>query len=84
MTIVPEDIDLLDLTRLLRQRFGDSGPAGYVRGKTELRTAVVALLSCSEIEAELLVDTLEARGMIYYGGDKRSRIDDLESAWHWG
>ena len=80
-TIVPEEIDLDELRRQLQEHFGDSPPAGYVRGKTALRAALVKILQCSELESEQLVDTLEARQMIRYEGHRRDAVDDLESFW---
>ncbi|MDH3202562.1 MAG: hypothetical protein OEM15_16855 [Myxococcales bacterium] len=80
-TIVPEEIDLNQLRRQLQGHFGELPPAGYVRGKTALRAAIVQILQCSELESEQLVDTLEARRMIRYEGEKRDAIDDLESFW---
>lgn len=80
-TLVPEEIDLNELRRQLQQHFGEMPPAGYVRGKTELRAALVQILQCSELESEQLVDTLEARRMIRYDGDKREAVDNLESFW---
>jgi hypothetical protein len=83
-TIIPEEIDLEELQRQLRQHFGDVPPAGYVRGKTAIRAAIVRLLRCSELEAEQLVDTLEGRGLIRYGGDRRESVDRLETTWELG
>ncbi len=79
--LVPEEIDLNELRRQLATRFGDAPPAGYVCGKGELRAAVVDILQCSELEAELLVDTLEGRGMIRYEGARSEGIDRLETHW---
>ena len=79
--MIPEEIDLNDLRRQLAARFGEAPPAGYVRGKGDLRAAVVALLKCSELEAEQLVDTLESRRLIRYQGDPADAIDQLENLW---
>lgn len=79
--MVPEEIDLNELSGQLATRFGDAPPAGYVRGKGDLRAAVVDMLKCSELEAEQLVDTLEGRGLIRYQGDRSGGIDRLESHW---
>ncbi len=79
--MIPEEIDLNELRRKLRERFGGAAPRGYVRGKGELRVAVVELLGCSEAEAEQLVDTMEARGLIRYQGDARESVDQLENLW---
>jgi energy-coupling factor transporter transmembrane protein EcfT len=82
--VIPEDIDLEDLRRRLSARFAGASPAGYVRGKGDLRAAVVALLNCSALEAEQLVDTMEARGLIRYEGDRRAEVDQLEHHWQLG
>ena len=79
--MVPEEIDLLELKRKLSSKFGAARPAGYVEGKGDLRAAVVELLGCSELEAEQLVDTMEARGLIRYQGDPREQVDRLEQHW---
>ena len=80
-SLIPEELDLNDLRRQLEERFGDLPPVGYVQGKTDLRAAVVQLLGCSDLEAEQLVDTLEARGLIRYEGDKSEEVDVLEHCW---
>ena len=80
----PEDIDLNELRRQLSTRFAGLPPAGYVRGKGELRAAVVRILKCSQLEAEQLVDTLESRGLIKYEGDPRDEVDQLEHHWSLG
>jgi hypothetical protein len=82
--VIPEEIDLEELRAKLSARFAGAAPAGYVRGKGDLRGAVVALLGCSALEAEQLVDTLEARGMIRYEGDRRDEVDQLERHWKLG
>jgi hypothetical protein len=45
---------------------------------------VVAILKCSELEAEQLVDTLESRRLIRYQGDPADAIDQLENLWRLG
>jgi hypothetical protein len=82
--VTPEDIDLEDLRRKLSARFVGVAPAGYVRGKGDLRAAVVAILDCSALEAEQLVDTMEARGLIRYEGDRSEEVDQLERHWRLG
>jgi hypothetical protein len=82
--MIPESLDLEELRSKLAAHFGDVRPAGYVRGKGDLRAAVVLLLSCSELEAEQLVDTLESRGIIRYEGDRREEVDQLERHWSLG
>jgi len=79
--VIPEDIDLDELRRELASRLRGAEPAGYVRGKGTLRSAVVEILQCSEMEAEQLVDTLEGRNLIRYQGHSRDEVDDLESHW---
>lgn len=82
--VTPEDIDLEELRRKLCARFLHAAPAGYVTGKSDLRAAVVSILDCSALEAENLVDTLEARGLIRYEGDRRGEVDQLERHWRLG
>jgi hypothetical protein len=82
--VTPEDIDLEKLRRELAARFLGAAPAGYVRGKGDLRAAVVAILDCSALEAEQLVDTMETRGLIRYEGDRREEVDQLERHWDLG
>lgn len=77
----PENIDLSELAGQLAARFRGAAPSGYVRGKGELRAAVVAIFNCSELEAERLVDTMESRGLLRYEGDRREKVDQL--AHHW-
>jgi hypothetical protein len=79
--VTPEEIDLDELRRRLAEWFQGEGPAGYVPGKSALRAAVVALLECSELEAEELIDTLESRLLIRYEGDPAAEVDDLERRW---
>jgi hypothetical protein len=40
--------------------------AGSLAGRTAFRDAVVEVLRCSELEAELIVDTLVARGFLVW------------------
>ena len=62
-------------------RFAGALPRGYVRGKGDLRAAVVDTLACSELEAEQLVDTMESRGLLRYEGDRQEELDQLEHLW---
>lgn len=55
-----EDIDLENLTRMLRERLGAAMEEDYLDGRTILRDAVRSFLDCSELAAEELVDTLES------------------------
>ena len=79
--MIPEEIDLDRLRRQLAEHFAGAAPRGYVRGKGDLRAGVVAILACSDVEAEQLVDTMEARGLIRYEGDRREEVDRLEHLW---
>jgi hypothetical protein len=76
-TQVPlEEIDLAQLARSLRARAGH--PArGWLHGKTELRDGTVALLGCSQLEAEHIVDTMIARGILQYDAPP----EDPEGTW---
>ena len=55
-----EEIDLASLARALHRRFGAQLEENYLDGRTLLRDAVAEVVGCSELEAEELVDTLEA------------------------
>ncbi len=55
-----DQIDLLALCGALLARFGETLEENYLDGRTILRDAVADILRCSELEAEELVDTLEA------------------------
>lgn len=75
------EIDLNELVRQLAARFSAAAPVGYVRGKGDLRAAAVAILDCSELEAEQIVDTMEGRGLVRYEGDPQDEVDQLERYW---
>lgn len=64
-----EQIDLDDVSERLSRLFDHHPPVGYLRGKAVLRDAVGSLLGCSALEAEEIVDTMESRGFLRYGGD---------------
>jgi hypothetical protein len=74
MELAIDDIDLEALARALRQRYGGSLYASYLRGKTVMRDAVVEQLGCSSYEAEELVETLEMMGYL--------RFPNLDDATH--
>jgi hypothetical protein len=78
MTFRPEDIDLAEVADGLRRTFGDRGPTGYLPGRTAFRDALVVQLECSQLEAELVVDTMIARGFLRYEGDPTAKVDELE------
>lgn len=76
MSFRPEDVDLADVTESLERELSGSSPVGYAEGKTTLRDLVVALLQCSELEAEQVVDTMVARGFLRFSGDPSAPVDD--------
>lgn len=61
-----EDLDLAALADAIRHRLGEHLEANYLRGKTILRDAVVEQLSCSDVEAEQLVETMEMNGLVRF------------------
>jgi hypothetical protein len=61
-----EEVDLAQLASMLRRRYGRYLFASYLRGRTLLRDAVVDVLSCSTVEAEELVETLELQGYVKF------------------
>lgn len=67
------EIDLCELTLRLREHTPAGSPVGYLRGKAYFRDLAVSLLSCSELQAEELVDTLELRGYLRFRGDPEAR-----------
>ncbi len=67
-----EQIDLAALAAGLEHRVFGSSLAGWVRGRTHLRDAVIERLACSELEAERLVDVLVSRGFLCFSGDPGS------------
>jgi len=67
MTLDVTSVDLSQLTQSLGSFLGSPGlPASLLEGKTALREATQALLHCSELEAENIVDTLVARGFAQF------------------
>ena len=81
--MVIDDVDLSEVLAHLRTLFDAHGPHGYLAGKTSLRNALEEDLGCSELEAETLVDTLEARGLIHFLGDP-AMPDEVEAPWQLG
>ena len=59
----PEAIDLATLTGVLHRICGTS-VAGAVMGRTRLRDEVSRHLGCSQLMAEVLIDTMIGRGFI--------------------
>jgi len=68
----PESIDLAALVKILRASCGSVLP-GTAVGKTRIRDQLAVHLTCSELEAELLVDTMIARGFV----KRREQTDGL-------
>jgi hypothetical protein len=58
-----EQVDLAALVAMMRSRF-ESPPAGAVVGRTQMRDAIAEHLGCSLLQAEQLVDTMIARGLV--------------------
>ncbi len=75
-----EDVDLRLLATRLRERANREEPEGYLQGKSTMRDLVESLLGCSALEAEDLVDTLEARGYLRFEGNPAERA---EAAAYW-
>ncbi len=66
MQLVVEEVDLAQLAAALRRRFGRHLFASYLRGKTVMRDALKEQLSCSDYEAEELIETLELQGYLRF------------------
>jgi len=75
-----DEIDLAALAEELRRFFYSDPPVGYLRGKTAFRDALVQAHGCSSTQAEELVDTLEARGFLRFGGDPNRR-SEADTPW---
>lgn len=78
--MIPEDLDLQELTERLRAKLGPGEPIGYLRGKSLMRDMLVHEFSFSELESEELIDTLELRGFLHFLGDPAER-SHAESHW---
>ncbi|NOU29146.1 MAG: hypothetical protein HOO96_14685 [Polyangiaceae bacterium] len=59
----PESVDLAALADVLRAKLGDR-VVGDVVARTKMRDAIADHLRCSELEAELLTDTMVGRGFV--------------------
>lgn len=69
-----ESIDLEELARLIGRHVPpNEPPVGYLRGKSYFRDVLTHALNCSDLEAEELVDTLEANGYLRFEGDPSER-----------
>lgn len=71
--MIPEDIDLQQLTEELRAALGPGEPVGYLRGKALMRDTLVERKGFSQLEAEELIDTLELQGYLHFLGDPAER-----------
>ncbi|WP_224367382.1 hypothetical protein [Hyalangium versicolor] len=71
--MISDDLDLRQLTTDLKTALSHGEPVGYLRGKSLFRDMLVELKGFSELEAEELVDTLEARGFLRFLGDPAER-----------
>ena len=67
MPFEPTSVDLQSLSDSLGRMLNSAiVPGGMLEGKTVLRDGTMALLSCSELEAENVIDTLVARGFLKF------------------
>jgi hypothetical protein len=81
MSLPVEEIDLAALAAALERAFtGKGAPTGYVEGRTAIRDAVTEHLGCSELEAELLVDTMVSEGFLRFEGDPAG-LPTVHDAW---
>jgi hypothetical protein len=71
--MISDDLDLRQLTTELKATLGPGEPIGYLRGKSLMRDVLVERRRFSELEAEELIDTLEARGFLRFLGDPTER-----------
>ncbi len=71
--MIPDDLDLQQLTAQLKSALGPGEPVGYLRGKSLMRDMLVTMKGFSELEAEELIDTLELRGFLRFLGDPTER-----------
>ena len=71
--MIPEDLDLQELTEDLKRALRHHGPLGYLRGKSLMRDLLVEQRRFSQLEAEELVDTLELQGFLHFLGDPTER-----------
>jgi hypothetical protein len=71
----PEEGDLASVRQVLQTRCG-LFVEGELVGRTQLRDEVPRHLACSELEAELIVDTMTARGFLH-----RQTLSDGRTSW---
>ena len=77
MPFRPEETDLAQLATELMSIFAGKPPRGYLPGRTVLRDEVASRLTCSQLEAEQIVDTMKSRGFLRYEGAVSTEIDDM-------
>lgn len=69
---LPTGLDLAEIVDIIIEQLRGQPPdllRGYLDGKTRLRDVVSSGLRCSQAQAELLIDTCEARGLVRYDPD---------------
>jgi hypothetical protein len=66
------NVDAVRLARELESAFGQAPPHGYLEGKTQMRDFVMSRHGLSALQAERLVDTLEAQRLVVFMGDPGS------------
>lgn len=71
--MIPDDLDLKELTEDIKSMLRHHGPVGYLRGKSLMRDLLVEQKGFSQLEAEELVDTLELQGFLHFLGDPTER-----------
>ncbi len=71
--MISDDLDLRQLTTDLKHMLAPGEPVGYLRGKALMRNLLVEMKGFSALEAEELIDTLEARGFLRFLGDPTER-----------
>lgn len=76
-----EEIDLAVLTADLQTKLGRRTQTSRMRGKTLLRDAVMAVLGCSALRAEQLVDLLVARGFARFQPDAAVGSHEVLGYW---
>jgi hypothetical protein len=76
-----EDVDLVDLAQRIRRHIpATEPPVGYLRGRSYFRDVIAHELQVSDVDAEVLVDTLEMNGYLRFEGDPSER-SRAESRW---
>ena len=81
MPLPIEEIDLAALAAALEQTFsGGAVPGDYFQGRTALRDAVAEHLSCSALEAEMLVDTMVSQGFLHFEGNPEG-VPTVSDGW---